>query len=638
MNVCRWIRAGCERQIMSDARASDGATQGEQLWRGVSVSEGVAVGRVLRLHDGAPSLFRVVLRPSEIDVEVARLHTALSVAREQIIDIKERAERELGAEHAYIFDAHLAMVEDRKLIEDTELCVRAERVNAEWAVKVVTDRVLAVYAAITDDYLRARGSDIEDVARRILRALAGNHLQIAEPREMMDDSVVVAEELLPSIIAELDFARIHAIISDTGGWTSHAAIIARGLGIPAIVGTRDLYRRARTGDRIIVDATRGEVMLHPAPARLARMNDGASARAHHRHPPSNSARTSAAPREPLRAADGTEILIRANVELPAEFPGIERAGARGIGLYRSEFLWTRHNRMPTEDEQFAAYAEVARIAGADEATIRLFDFGGDKFTPDGSEPERNPALGLRAIRLGLRHEEVLRTQARALLRVSADHRIGVVLPMIADVNDVRRARAIIEDERRKLSARGVKTGAMRIGAMIEVPAAILTIERIAAEVDFLSLGTNDLVQYLLATDRGNDAVAEWFRTLHPAVLLSVRRTLDAARAAGIPAIVCGEMAATPAYAALLLGLGARELSMSTGAIERVRAVLGGIDVAPLESIAAACLECATPDETEECVRLRLGAEFGHLFTPEMLPAPRAVRRTHDAQPAKAAQR
>jgi phosphotransferase system enzyme I (PtsI) len=301
---------------------------------------------------------------------------------------------------------------------------------------------------------------------------------------------------------------------------------------------------------------------------------------------------------------------------------VDAVGAHGIGLYRSEFLWSYHNRMPTEDEQFATYMEVANVARDDVATIRLFDFGGDKFALEGLEPERNPALGLRAIRLGLRHKQVLRTQARALLRVAHHHPslLGVVLPMISDVADVRRAREVFEECRQELQAQDVGTGRLRLGAMIEVPSAVMTVERIVKEVDFLSLGTNDLVQYLLAVDRGNDAVAGWFRSLHPAVLLSIRRTLDAARAQKIPTIICGEMAATPAYAFVLIGLGARDLSMSAASIPRVRRIVKGITIQHAQSIADECLECATAEETEAIVRRRLGTELSHLLTSEMLPA------------------
>ncbi|HZI20664.1 MAG TPA: phosphoenolpyruvate--protein phosphotransferase [Pyrinomonadaceae bacterium] len=590
----------------------------EQGWRGTSVSDGVAAGRVLRVHSGArQNIYRVTLAPEDIEREVRRFRAAVRLARRQLAALKRRASRMLGEEHAYIFDAHLLMLEDRKLNEDVEEIVRAERVNAEWAVKVVTDRVLAVYEEIKDDYLRERSSDIEDVTRRLLVALSGESLP---SRQLTEDACLVAEELMPSTIAEIDFSHVRAIATDAGGWTSHTAIIARGLGIPAVVGLRDFYRQARTGDQILIDARRGEVFLHPAGATLERLGEAGPARV-------QTGPLGAPPdrRAPLLTADGEEVTLRANVELPVEYEGVSRYGARGVGLFRSEFLLSHHGELPGEDEQCAAYEEVARAAGDDGATVRLFDLGGDKLggvRGEGTD-ERNPALGLRAIRLSLRREEVLRTQARAVLRAAAAGRLSLVLPMVSDVTDVRRVRAIVEEERAKLRAEGRPAGEVRLGAMIEVPSAVLLAERLAREVDFFSLGTNDLVQYTLAVDRGNDEVAHWFRTLHPAVLESVRRALAAARVAGIPAVVCGEMAGTPAYAAVLLGLGARELSMSPASIPRVRRTVVGVEASALEEVARECLGCSTADEAEEVVRVRLGQMWPHLFPPQTLPPPKA---------------
>jgi phosphotransferase system enzyme I (PtsI) len=588
----------------------------ERFWRGVAVSEGLAAGRVLRLRGGTPqSIYRATLERSDVRREVQRFQAAVELSRRQLLTIKERAERILGAEHAYIFDAHLLMLEDRKLLDEVEDYIRHERANAEWAVRVAADRLLAVYEEIKDDYLRERSSDIEDVARRLLVALSGE----PRARKLSGDVIIVAEELLPSAAAELDFTHVRGVATDAGGWTSHTAIIARGLGIPAVVGLRELYRQARTGDEIIVDALRGEVILHPAPRTAARCQEEmAEAR-----PRQRSALEAARSTEPPRTQDGVEVVLRANVELPAEYEGVRRFGAQGVGLYRTEFLLSQRGRMPTEEEQVEAYAEVAALAGADGAKVRLFDLGGEKMNPDEQQTERNPALGLRAIRYGLQREDVLRTQVRALLRAAArGGRLELVLPMVSDVSEVRRTRAIIESEQARLCAEGGECGEVRVGAMIEVPSAVLTADRLARAVDFFSLGTNDLVQYLLAVDRGNDEVAGWFRTLHPAVLQSIRRALDAAAAAGIPANVCGEMAATPAYAVVLLGLGARELSMTASSIPRVRRTLAGVTTERARALADECLNCETADDVEEFVRVRFGAEWPELFPPSNLPPPK----------------
>ena len=592
----------------------------ERSWHGIAVSDGAASGRVLRVHSGGRhSIYRVSLDGAEVEREVRRFRAAVRLARRQLLALKRRAARTLGEEHAYIFDAHLLMLEDRKLNDDAEAVIRAESVNSEWAVKVVTDRLLAVYEEIKDDYLRERSSDIEDVTRRLLVALSGESMR---GRRLTEDAVIVAEELMPSTLAELDFTHVKAIATDVGGWTSHTAIIARGLGIPAVVGLRDLYRAARTGDAVVVDAVRGEVLLHPAPATLERYG------AERRPARETQGRAAAASEElwaPLSTRDGVAVTLRANVELPVEYEWVNRYGARGIGLFRSEFLLSHRGAIPGEEEQRETYEGLARIAGEHGVTVRLFDLGGDKLPGSRLDPgdERNPALGLRAIRFCLRHPEVLRTQVRAVLRAAARGRVNLVIPMVSDVTDVRRARAVVEEERARLASEGAEAGHVRVGAMIEVPSAVLVAEKLAREVDFFSLGTNDLVQYTLAVDRGNDEVAGWFRSLHPAVLLSVRRVLDAARAAGIPSVVCGEMASSPAYTAVLLGLGARELSMAPPAIPRVRRTVAGLELEEAARIAASCLDCATADEVEAVVRERLGARWPNLFPPEILPPPKS---------------
>ncbi|HYO99685.1 MAG TPA: phosphoenolpyruvate--protein phosphotransferase [Pyrinomonadaceae bacterium] len=584
----------------------------EMRWRGVAVSEGLAAGRVLRVHTGGRgNIYRATLNAEDIKREVRRFQAAVRLSRRQLLAIKHRAEVALGAEHAYIFDAQLLMLEDRKLLDEVEDYIRQERANAEWAVKVASDKLLAVYSEIKDDYLRERSSDIEDVTRRLLVALSGE----SPSRRLTEDAIIVAEELLPSAAAEFDFSHVRAIASDAGGWTSHTAIIARGLGIPAIVGLRELYRHARTGDEIVIDAGRGEVVLHPAAETVEHFMEARS-----KLVPASATGAAEDGRAPLLTTDGVEIVLSANVELPPEYEGVRRYGARGIGLFRSEFLFSQRGGAPTEDEQCAAYEEIAALAGADGAKVRLFDLGGDKQSTGSFDGERNPALGLRAIRYSFRHEEMLRTQIRALLRAASRGRLDVVLPMISDVSEVRLARRIIEDERARLGAEGKATGELKVGAMIEVPAAVLLADKLAREVDFFSLGTNDLVQYLLAVDRGNDEVAGWFRTLHPAVLQSIARTIEAANDAGIASIVCGEMAATPAYALVLVGLGARALSMAASAMPRVRRTLAQVDAASAREIAARCVRAATADDAEEAVRHELGGRWPHLFSPENLPA------------------
>ncbi|MDQ2937630.1 MAG: phosphoenolpyruvate--protein phosphotransferase [Acidobacteriota bacterium] len=585
----------------------------EIRFKGLGVSEGIVVGQVLRMHDGTQHIYHWRISDADLDAERERLRAAVGLASRQVLTIKEQAEERLGKDHAYIFDAHLLLLEDEKLLADIDRHITQEHANAEWAVKVVGDRLLSLYSEIKDEYLRERGSDIEDVIQRLLVALSG-----AQPKHriLSEDAVIVSQDLLPSAVAELDLDHARALATDTGGWTSHTAILARGIGIPAVVGLRDFYRRTKTGDKIIVDSDRNEVILHPSSSTLKRYEAETATRVKGR------GIADLQPGGPLRTMDGVEITLRANVEVPAEFEGVEKYGARGVGLYRSEFLLGRRGVMVSEEEQRIAYEEIATLAGDDGAVIRLFDLGGGSLRMQFPDPEKNPALGLRAIRFGLRNEEVMRTQIRAILRAADKGKLKIVLPMVADVSDVRRAKVIIQEEIANLAQARTVFGEVSVGAMIEVPSAVLMADHIAKIVDFFELGTNDLVQYTLAVDRGNDEVADWFRTLHPAVLESIDHSLKAARRAGIPMIVCGEMASTPAYAALLVGLGGTDLSMTPTAIPRVRRVIAGIDSREARAIADECLNCETADDVENLVRERFTHLWPHLFPASSLPASR----------------
>lgn len=579
--------------------------------KGLGVSEGIVIGRVLRLQDGTREVYRAEVEQADVERERRRFRAAVRLSRRQLEAIKERAEKELGRGNAYIFDAHLLFLEDAKLTRDVEDYIVNERANAEWAAKVVGDRLLSVYMQINDEYLRERGSDIEDVIQRLLANLTGEGR--SSPK-LFEDAVIVAPDLLPSTIAELDLDHVKAIATDAGGWTSHMAIIARGLGLTAVVGLRDFYQRTRTGDQIIVDAHRGEVILNPVPATINRYEFISQ-----ETPP----RVDPEPVKefgPVVTRDGVAVALRANVELPTEFASIKKFGACGVGLFRSEFLLSRPGLILSEEEQFSSYRALAEAAGDDGAIIRLFDLGGETGYELPERPERNPALGLRAIRFGLKNEKVMRAQVRAILRAAKFGHLRLVIPMVSDVNDVRRAKSIISEERTSLLSEGLDHAPVKVGAMIEIPSAVLTGERIASEVDFFELGTNDLVQYTLAVDRGNDDVSDWFRTLHPAVLFGINRSLQIAKDAGIPAIVCGEMASTPAYAVLLLGMGAVELSMTPTSISRVRSALSQINTSEASALAARCLQCATADEVEEIVRTEFRKLWPEVFPVKALPA------------------
>ena len=584
------------------------ATQ-ELRCKGLGVSDGIVIGRVLRLQEGTREVYRAEIAETDLERERRRFRAAVRLSRRQLEAIKDRAETELGRGHAYIFDAHLLFLEDAKLTRDVEDYIVKERANAEWAAKVVGDRLLSIYTHINDDYLRERGSDIEDVIQRLIANLTGEGPKYPN---LSEDAVIVSPDLLPSTIAELNLNHVKAIATDAGGWTSHMSIIARGLGLPTVVGLRDFYQRTRTGDRIIVDAHGGEVILHPSGNTLAEYQTHAHA------PLPTPLATEAVDCGPVKTLDGVEISLRANVELPAEFQAVRDFGACGVGLFRSEFLLSRPGMMSSEEDQYEIYRSLVEAAGEYGAIVRLFDVGGE-VGPDVKERERNPALGLRAVRFNLRNPQILRAQVRAILRAATAGTLSLVIPMIGDVADVRQAKKVIDEEVERLETENASFAKVQIGAMIEIPSAVLTAERIASEVDFFELGTNDLVQYTLAVDRGNDKVSDWFRTLHPAVLYGINRTLEAARDASIPVIVCGEMASTPAYAVLLIGMGAIDLSMIPAMIPRVRAVLSQIKAEDAREVASQCLNLATADEVEELVREEFKARWPELFPPNMLP-------------------
>jgi phosphotransferase system enzyme I (PtsI) len=574
---------------------------------GIGVSSGASVGRVLRLdqRDIASGL------PADVDAddpaeEIERLKLAVSRARKQVLALKERVATELGRGHAYFFEAHLLMLDDSELLADVERVIRTRRVKAEWAVKAVLDRMLVVYAAVKDDYLRERGSDIEDVARRVIRALAGRPATSGLAR-LQHDVVVVANTLPPSTAAELDLGHVLGFATGDGGFTSHTAIIARSLGIPAVVGLSDVALRVTSGEALVVDGSDGCVIVRPSKPvirrylrqhglqrRLAEMDD----------PPARA-----------RTTDGHLCILRANVELTAELDLVRRHGARGIGLYRSEFLFLNSlPALPSEDEQTRVFEQVADAAGKHGATIRTFDLGGDKLPLGRYESEQNPALGQRALRLALGSPDVFRTHVRAILRASARGSVRILFPMVAHVEEMRSARAVVASCMAELDAEGVPFDRrIAVGAMIEVPSAVLVADQLASECDFFSIGTNDLIQYLLAVDRSNQHVAPMFAPLHPSVLRALRRVIEASDAAGIPSIVCGEMASDPVHVAMLVGLGYDRLSMTPTSIPLIKRVISAIDRGQAVELAGEALACRTAGDVDELMARELPKRFPGFF-------------------------
>ncbi len=572
-----------------------------------AVARGVAIGKVVCLHGRKRQFYRINLEESQIEKELRRFKAAIRLAKRQL---KKISTTDSNNSKLSVFDAHLLILEDRSLQDKIEKNIVSQKINAEWAVKVVTERYIATYKAIADEHLREKYIDLEDVADRILAALGGGgktNLRLEK------NSIIVAREVKPSTLIELTDSNPKAIITENGGWTSHTFILAREINLPAVTGMKGILRRVQTGDEVIVDGFNGHVIVNPSKESTEKYKIAAAQFQEFTH------RETEPIDEKLKTLDGFEIKIRANIDLPRGYMRAKQLGAKGIGLYRSEFLFNQFKGFPTEQEQLKEYRNIAKLAGEDGVRIRTFDLSAEQLTEENARKEINPALGLRAIRLVLTHKKEFSTQIRALLQASFENKIDIVLPMISDVSEILETKKLIETEKARLRKRKINFGNPRLGAMIEVPAAVLIADEIAHEVDFFCLGTNDLVQYLLAVDRDNETVADWFRTLHPAVLRSIKTILRAAEQNNIQAVICGEMAGSPVYVAILIGLGATELSMNVNSISRVRRIISHIAYEEAKEITDALLKLPTADAVENSVREKFLAKWSHLFSADILP-------------------
>lgn len=589
--------------------------ESEQKIRARSVSRGVAVGRIVCLFGQKRQFYRLALKESRIESEIKRFRAAVKTSETQLKKIQNKKNRPTSDAIAGIFDAQRLILADSSFLAKIETVVSEEKVNAEWAVKSVADTYIAKFKHLPDEHLRSKYVDVEDISERILTALGGGR---RAGIRLEKDAIIVAKEIKPSTLIELETGRPLALVTEHGGWTSHTFILARELNLPAITGLRKILRRVQTGDLAIVDAYHGELILNPEPETLAAFRK-TEAEFH---------RSSFADIEvqkgPLKTLDGREIVIRANVDVPRAYGRAKKLGAQGIGLYRSEFLFNQFRGFPSESEQISAYRRIGDLAGADGVRIRTFDLSSEQLTDQRFDREKNPALGLRAIRLSLAYSSQFKTQLRAILIASHERKLDIVLPMISDVSEIVQTKRFLERERDILRKKGIETGDPKLGAMVETPAAVLIIKEIAEEVDFICLGSNDLVQYLLAVDRDNESVADFFRTLHPAVLRSVRTVMEAARESGIPAIACGEMAGSPYYAPLLVGLGARELSMNVNSIRRVRHVLSGIAYEEAVNLAGEISRSKTAEDAERLLMAHIESKWRHLFNGATLTATKSA--------------
>ena len=571
-----------------------------------AVSRGIGIGRAVFLKGDSPVPTKHDISPSEVDGEIERLQRAVQHSLDEIIELSSAPTPDSAAD---IFGVHSLILESSSLIPDVETQIRSNLVNAEWAIRTVSHEYSTRQRSATDQHISDKYLDVIDVADRLLSALGG--AIGSDDRE--PDSILIVKELMPSRLMELAKNAPKAIISEHGGWTSHSSILARELKLPVVTGVRNIERLIADGDAVIVDGINGEVIVRPSETTFTHFSAITNVAVAQREVFSGQD-------DKTITKDGVEIVIRVNTDDPNIYQQAKEYGAMGVGLYRSEAIFDRTGSFPSEDEQFVAYTQIAAATGDAGVRIRTFDVGVGQLSGDAKVIERNPSLGLRSIRLSLTDQSYFRTQIRALLRASHGNKIDIVLPMISGVDEIFRLRAIIDEERTKLTAAGISIGDPLLGAMIEVPSAVVTSNEIAENVDFLCLGTNDLVQYLLAVDRDNEAVADWYQTLHPAVIRSIREVIDAANNVNIPLNICGEVAGSPFYTPLLVGLGARELSMNVNSIPNIRRLISGITFSDAAQLVDSISPCVTAGEIEDRLRSYYLSNWNELFPPGLLSA------------------
>ena len=563
--------------------------------QGIAASDGIAIAKVYTLTEPDLTVTKVTVEDSE--KEVSRLDDALAASIKDVELIKETALKNLGEEEAQVFDAHLMVLSDPELIGQVKDSITSNKVNAESALKEVTDMFISIFAGMEDNpYMQERAADIRDVSKRILAHLLG--VKIPSPATIKDEVIIVAADLTPSDTAQLNRQYVKAFVTDIGGRTSHSAIMARSLEIPAIVGTKEVTSIAKDGDIIIVDGLSGEVFLNPSEEVVAEYRAKAEAFA------AQQAEWEKLKDSKTYTKDGHQVELAANIGTPKDLEGVVNNGAEGVGLYRTEFLYMDSHEMPTEEDQFEAYKAVLEGMNGKPVVVRTMDIGGDKELPYLPLPhEMNPFLGYRAIRISLHEPAMFRTQLRALLRASVYGKLRIMFPMIATLNDFRGAKALLEEEKAKLIAEGVAVSDdIQVGIMIEIPAAAVLAHQFAKEVDFFSIGTNDLIQYTMAADRMNERVSYLYQPYNPSILTLIKHVIDSAHKEGKWAGMCGEMAGDQTAVPLLVGLGLDEFSMSASSVLKTRSLISKLTLGDMQALAAKAInECATVEEVEALV-------------------------------------
>jgi phosphoenolpyruvate-protein phosphotransferase (PTS system enzyme I) len=591
---------------------------GRATLRGISASPGVAVGQVTLFDRRSVPIPRRSIAPTEVEPEVERLMAALGTSRRQLEEARDGLDPAAGAEHRLVLEAHLLMHRDELLVGAAVASIRAGH-NAEWAVRRSVEALVQRLLSTGQSYLSDRSRDVEQVGEHVLRVLTGVGLQLP----VIDrETILVTSDLSPAEAARLPRDKVLALVTDFGSATSHTAILARALGIPAVVGVDGITRTLSPNDHVIVDALRGEIIIDPNVSERERAED--RARRYRHFVGKVRGREGASG----RTIDGVKIELLANVELEVEVEDAEEQRAEGIGLYRTEFLYL-DGEPPSEDRQVEIYARIAARMAPRPVTLRTFDLGADKMPSidPGAAKARtlNPALGLRGLRLSLSVPALFRTQLRAMMRAAAIAPLRVMFPMVCTLDELRRARAIAVEACAELEREGLPHRQVSIGAMIEVPSAVVIADALARECDFFSVGTNDLVQYTLALDRQNPRVFHLARTLEPAILKMLAHTIRSADAGGIPTCVCGDLASHPMAIPILLGMGYRSLSMATADLAVAREIVDRIDLTTCERLAYASAQCATAAEVERTVVEMLGSALTEIWEEQGIELPDCAR-------------
>jgi len=569
----------------------DSSPKGEQTFRGIPVSAGVCRGKILVLDRHRPTVGRRELTEAELAEEVNRLEKALVQTRHQILEVQRRVSEAMGAEEGGIFDAHLLVLEDRTLLDEVVRVIREKRVNAEFAFHTVAERYATSLAAIEDDYLRERATDMRDVTARVLNNLLGREEEL-DLRHLKEPCIVISHDLTPSNTAQLDKRNVLGFATDVGSKTSHTAIMARSLRIPAVVGLKDASSVLESGQYALLDGFNGVIVLNPTDQTLFEYGQ--------------LIRKQVTLQEKLRdvllkpavTLDGHRVFLSANIESPADAEAVKANGAEGVGLFRTEYLFINRESPPGEEQQYQAYCEAARALKPMPVVIRTLDLGGDKFLAHMAlPPELNPFLGWRAIRFCLQERDIFREQLRAILRASSEGNVKMMYPMISGLEELKQANALVEEYKQELRKESIPFDEnLEIGAMIETPSAVIVAESLAKRLRFFSIGTNDLIQYSLAVDRMNEKIAHLYEPTHPAIVRLLKATVDAAHRHKIWVSVCGEMAGDPALAPLLLGLGVDELSAAPPLVPAVKFLIRRLKIGEAKELADFALQSESAAE------------------------------------------